>query len=58
MIGICKIPLKSLVVGCSIHEKCPIRLPGQLEIVGQLEIKLSVMDLERSQAQTFDRLNN
>ena len=28
MIGICKIPLKSLVAGCSIHEKCPIRLPG------------------------------
>jgi hypothetical protein len=58
MIGICKIPLKSLVAGNTIHEKCPIRQPGQIEIVGQLEIKLSVMDLERSQASTFDRLGN
>ena len=48
MIGICKVPLKSLVAGCSIHEKCPIRLPGSVDVVGQLEIKLSVMDLERN----------
>lgn len=34
MIGICKVPLKSLIAGCSIHEKCPIRVPGGIETVG------------------------
>jgi len=58
MIGICKVPLKSLIAGCSIHEKCPIRVPGGIETVGQLEVKLSVMDLERNQGTSFGKTVN
>jgi hypothetical protein len=45
MIGVCKVPLKSLVAGCSTHDRYPIKIAGSTEVVGDLEVKISVTDL-------------
>ena len=45
MIGICKVPLKSLVAGCSVHDNFPIRVANGTDIVGNLEIKIGVTEL-------------
>jgi hypothetical protein len=45
MIGVSKISLKSLVAGCSTHDRYPIKIAGSTEVVGDLEVKISVTDL-------------
>ena len=47
MIGSAKVPLNSLVSGCSIHEKYQVRAPGSHTLVGDIEVKIAVMDLEQ-----------
>ena len=46
MIGMCKIPLTSLVTGCSVHERYPIRAVDSQTEVGQLEVQIDIMALE------------
>ena len=46
MIGTASIPLNGLVSGCSTHEKYQVKAPGSGTVVGDLEVKLAVMDLE------------
>lgn len=45
MIGVARIPLNSLITGCSIHDKFAIKTNSETK-VGELEVKLAVMDLE------------
>lgn len=47
MIGIAKIPLEALARGCSIQEKFPIINVKSKDIVGKIEVRISVMELER-----------
>ena len=49
MIGMCKIPLTSLVTGCSVHERYPIRQVNTNTEVGQLEVRIDIMSLESAQ---------
>lgn len=58
MIGTCKIPLKSLVSGCSFHEKFPIIITDSNLAAGQLEVKISVIDLDKAPADNFSRTIN
>lgn len=51
MIGVCKVPLLSLASSCSIHERYPIKSPSGQQTVGELEIKISVMELEVMKAE-------
>jgi hypothetical protein len=46
MIGIVRVPLKSLSQGNSVHDKFPLLAPKSSIKVGDMEIKLSVMDLD------------
>jgi hypothetical protein len=46
MIGMCKVPLASLATGCSMHEKFPIKSVDTQSVVGQLEVRIDIMDLE------------
>ena len=46
MIGSAKVPLSSIVAGCSIHEFFPVLAPGSNTNVGTIEVKIAVMDLE------------
>lgn len=46
MIGMCKIPLSSLVTGCSVHERYPIHQVNTRSEVGQLEVRIDIMGLE------------
>ena len=46
MIGMCKIPLTSLVTGCSVHERYPICAVDSKAVVGQLEVQIDIMALE------------
>lgn len=48
MIGVCKVPLKSLVAGCSVHDRFPLRAAGSNEVVGELEVKLSSTEMGAS----------
>ena len=58
MIGTCLIPLVDLIKGASLHDRFPIRkmAPGggrqASESVGQLEVKISILDLDMGQGQT------
>jgi hypothetical protein len=47
MIGTCKIPLRSLVSGCTSHDKYPIYPLGGHTSAGQLEVKISVIEVDR-----------
>lgn len=53
MIGTVKVPLADLIKGASIHERFPIR-NLKLENVGQLEVKVSIIDID---PQFFDASN-
>lgn len=46
MIGVARIPLNSLITGCSIHDKFAIKTPSGQTKIGEIEVKLAVMDLE------------
>lgn len=52
MIGTARIPLKSLVAGASVHERIPIMAHGSNEKAGDLEVKISVMELEAQQQES------
>jgi len=47
MIGMARVPLKSLVEGCSIHDKFNVRGAGSVENIGTVEVRISIMDLDR-----------
>lgn len=53
MIGVCKIPLTSLVTGCSVHERYPIRATNSKAEVGQLEVQIDIMALESAQSENL-----
>jgi len=55
MIGVCKVPLKSLIAGCSSHDKYPIITPGSASHSGSLEVKISVIDVDRVPNESFNR---
>lgn len=46
MIGMAKVPLASLASGCSMHDTFPIRALGSNSVVGQLEVRIDIMNLE------------
>jgi hypothetical protein len=58
MIGICKIPLKGLVAGCSFHEDFTITQPGTNQSCGLLEVKVSVIDIDKVQQNSFSKVVN
>jgi len=45
MIGICKVPLKTLISGLNTHENYKVFQPGTKVAVGELEVKMSCIDL-------------
>lgn len=45
MIGVCKVPLNSLIAGCSTHDRYPVKRSDSTETVGYLEVKVTVADL-------------
>lgn len=46
IIGIARIPLKSIATGASVHDKFPVVAAKSNLPVGSIEVKLSVMDLD------------
>ena len=53
MIGIARVPLKSLSQGNSVHDKFALLQPKSSIKVGEIEIKLSVMDLDYIASQSI-----
>ena len=53
MIGVCKVPLATLATGCSMHERYPIRAVDTQTEVGQLEVRIDIMNLESAQQENL-----
>lgn len=49
MIGVCRVPLKGIIAGCSSQDKYDIIKPGSNKASGQLEVAISVIDLGQKQ---------
>ena len=47
MIGIARISLKSIAQSASIHDKFAIVSPGTSKRIGEINVKLSVLDIDR-----------
>jgi len=45
IIGICKVPLKTLIGGLNTHEHYKVMQPGTKEAAGELEVKMTCIDL-------------
>lgn len=53
MIGIARIPLKSISQNASIHDKFALMAPKINSKVGDIEVKVSVMDLDSIASQSI-----